>query len=178
MAQATDGGSAVEFQTLEVTQDAVDRKKEEMRAAYRASGGRSFDRTEVLNKQPGYSYRGVNMKPQQGNRVAEFEAEGWEPVPEKDPEVWRGQNRVEDGVKMLGSEQGLFRIRNEKRIENLALVQLKQEMVEGQFIDATRQKMEEMVREAIPRMGRDVTFDDSKQGPTVEKVVPRRKEVP
>jgi hypothetical protein len=35
-----------------------------------------------------------------------------------------------------------------------------------------------MVRETFPKIARDVTFDDSKQGPTVEKVMPKpRKEV-
>src|SRR5262249_47951888 len=157
------GGTAIEFVHMEVTQDAVDRKKAELRELFRANGGLAFDRTAVKNPQPGYSYHGVNMKPQQGNRVAEYEAEGWEPVGAWDPEEWAGGRGVEDGVKMLGAEQGLYRIRNEKRIENIARSQLRQESLEGQFMDATREKMEMMVREALPRMQRDVTFDDSKQ---------------
>jgi len=176
MAQSVDDGHALEFVELEVTQDEVDRRKQFWRARYKETGGQSFDQSEVLNKKPGYSYHGVNIKDER--RPAWFEKEGWEPVPESDPERWAAQRGIENGVKMLGSEQALYRIANERRIDNIARSQILQEQREGQFIDATREKMEKMVRETFPRITRDVTFDDSKQGPTVEKVMPKpRKEV-
>jgi hypothetical protein len=172
MASPVDGGQAVEFTNLEVTQDAVDRRKAFWREQYKKTGGNpNFDQSQVLNKKVGYSYHGVNIKDER--RVAWFQSQGWEAVAESDPELWKAQRGVENGVKMLGSEQGLYRIPNDKRIDNLARAQILQEQREGQFIDVTREKMEEMVREALPRMTRDVTFDDSKQGPMMEKTMPR-----
>jgi hypothetical protein len=153
--------------------DEVDKRKDELRELYRKTGGRQFDQTEVLNKKKGYHHRGVNKDPR---RMAVFEAIGYEPSPMDDPESWTVTTGGKDESVKLYGEQVLMRIPLDKYIDNIADAELKQESREGQYVEGVREKMQKIYRDGTHTpFPRDITFDDSKQGPEQEKVILRNK---
>src|SRR5713101_3661804 len=149
---------------ITVLRDEVDRRKDEMRAKFRQSGGQAFDQTEVKNPQPGKHYRGVNKDP---SRVAAYKKMGYEVTPINDPAQWTVKTNTEDGAQLFG-EQILMEIPLDKYVDNNARAELRQEMLEGQMADETRSKLNDIAKTGTHgRVDRDITFDDSKTEPEV-----------
>lgn len=162
--------------SIEFVRDAIDKRKDEMREKYRASGGTAFDQTEVINKRKGKHYRGVNEHP---SRIAYFKAQGYEVVKKDDAADWSVRTSDADGVKKFG-EQVLMEIDVDRLVENAARMELRQERRELSTKEEVRAKMNDIAKTYLghePRGG-DITFDDSERGSIRTDTIIRQPTVP
>jgi hypothetical protein len=101
MAEAAPDGSYIEFNSIEVLQDRIDREHMRLREARRQhredpQAQHYFNPVTVLNPEPGMMYRGVVNRPR---ALADKRAKGYVTVTKEEKACWPIQHE-EDGLKI------------------------------------------------------------------------------
>lgn len=167
------------FANVHITDDEVDRRYQERRAA-RKKRGIAFtvedrvDPTDILNAEPGFYYHGVNKKNK--TRIAEYKNAGYETVTTSHKEDWAVNDGNPEGAKTFMDEQLLVRIPREKKIDRLVAQRERFESWAEEVHEASKEKINRMYRnEMHGKPFTNIVVDETEVGEEVIERVPRAK---